>query len=351
MAEHHEHAKAVLTQAAASIPSPPPSIALNPLLARGKLKKAKGGSKKKTTTLKDVKKAKAEELGVISQTETGGEVDPAEQGEVLDLADQLLLQLGGDDDEEQQPAQAIPIGGAPSSSTAAKPIGPPAASPSSSSARERLHELKEDFKDAFLPNRNTDGNGEKKVNRQQARKVRFFAFPPPSLFLLPALPALTFLLPRSSGKRTTSRSNGKKHTPRLRRRTTSRSRLSAMRLMLSVGSTRFTSRRSSRMVTGALHLSLSFSRTLNLTRSSLCSMYSSIADQANLLKLTVRLPSFFPIPLTDLPRSADQPGNVRRYAPSRRRLHADTPGRLPPVLAEHTGPGELDERGGVFEVL
>jgi OTU domain-containing protein 6 len=181
----HEHAKDTLVAAAQSIPNPPPAISLNPLLARRPLKKAKGGSKKKTTTLKDVKKAKAEELVVISSDYAP---DAAEQGEVLDLADQLLEQLGGDL-EDTPAAQPVAIGGA-SNSTAAKsqPLSPVSTSSPSSSARERLHGLKEDFKDAFLPNRNTDANGEKKVGRQQARKVHFSHSPPTLLSLLPADP-------------------------------------------------------------------------------------------------------------------------------------------------------------------
>ncbi|GAA5992288.1 hypothetical protein JCM11641_001163 [Rhodosporidiobolus odoratus] len=166
---HHEANKATLVSAASSITPPPP--ALNPLLARGKLKKAsssnKSKTKSKTDKIKSVYQAKQDELQVVS----AGGPDPVEEGQVLDLADQLLEQLGGqlEDDQAAEAAEAT-SSPTPSSSRGA-PLSPTSTQSSEKGTMDKLHDFKEDLKDTFLPNRNSDG-GEKKVNRQQARKLR-----------------------------------------------------------------------------------------------------------------------------------------------------------------------------------
>ncbi|GAA6013843.1 hypothetical protein JCM10207_008210 [Rhodosporidiobolus poonsookiae] len=168
-AAHHEHNKATLVEAAASTGARTPP-ALNPLLARGKLKKksapAKNNKKNRVELVKDVYKAKQDELEVVSS----GGPDPAEEGEVLDLADQLLEQLGGqlEDDQAAEVAQAQAQG-----QGEGKPLSPSSThSGASSSTRDRLHDFKEGMKDAFLPNRHSEGNGDRKVGRQEMRKLR-----------------------------------------------------------------------------------------------------------------------------------------------------------------------------------
>jgi OTU domain-containing protein 6 len=219
-AQQHEQNVDTLVSAATKVVPPPP--ALNPLLARGKLKKTNSGGvgKKKnskgskqpaptrTELIKDVYQAKQGELEVVS----AGGADPAEEGDVLDLADQLLQQLGDQIEEDQQqrtegaaPPSASSLNvAAPASSTGAavdsrKTTATGAMSPAPSTAsshvshgsgqtaRERLHDFKDGLKDAFMPNRKSDsasssgtgsllggsgGNGEKKMGRQEARKVR-----------------------------------------------------------------------------------------------------------------------------------------------------------------------------------
>ncbi|BGP40304.1 OTU protein [Rhodotorula kratochvilovae] len=170
-AEHHARNTQTIVDAAASTSPTPP--ALNPLLARGKLKKpskSAGKGKGKGKLIKEVYKAKQDELNVVSS----GGPDPVEEGAVLDLADQLLEQLGGQL-EDDEVATAVPDQ-APAAASKGTPLS--AASTTSShgsgtSTRDRFHGFKEDLKDAFLPNRNSDGaNGERKVNRQHARKLR-----------------------------------------------------------------------------------------------------------------------------------------------------------------------------------
>ncbi|GAA5856732.1 hypothetical protein JCM8547_008813 [Rhodosporidiobolus lusitaniae] len=156
-AAHHAANKETLLEAAATAKAP----ISNPLLARGKLKKA--SKKPRASTVKKVQKARQDELDVVS----AGGPDPVEEGEVLDLADQLLEQLGGDlDDDEAAKLGSLDTQLSP-------PTSPPAVSVSpGGTVSERLHGLKEDLKDAFLPNRNSDGGAERKVGRQQARKLR-----------------------------------------------------------------------------------------------------------------------------------------------------------------------------------
>ncbi|GAA6049776.1 hypothetical protein JCM3770_002155 [Rhodotorula araucariae] len=170
-AEHHARNTQTIVDAAAAT-SPPPPL-LNPLLARGKLKKPSKGAakaKSKSKLVKEVHKAKQDELAVVS---SGGS-DPVEEGAVLDLADQLLEQLGGQLDDDQ--AVSVVADQAPTPSYRGTPLSTAStisSHGSGTSTRDRLHGLKEDLKDAFLPNRTSDGaNGERKVNRQQARKLR-----------------------------------------------------------------------------------------------------------------------------------------------------------------------------------
>ncbi|GAA5875302.1 hypothetical protein JCM3774_005773 [Rhodotorula dairenensis] len=220
-AQQHDQNVDTLVSAATKVVPPPP--ALNPLLARGKLKKTNsGGVKKKsskakqsatrTELIKDVYQAKQGELAVVSQ----GGADPAEEGAVLNLADQLLQQLGNqlEEDEQRAGTETAADGGATLARTSASfPPGNDAAStaatvdsrrstsgamsplPSTASshasqgsgqtARERLHDFKDGLKDAFLPNRKSDqanaagtasplggASGEKKIGRQEARKLR-----------------------------------------------------------------------------------------------------------------------------------------------------------------------------------
>ncbi|KWU46966.1 OTU-domain-containing protein [Rhodotorula sp. JG-1b] len=219
-AQQHEQNVDTLVSAATKVVPPPP--ALNPLLARGKLRKTNSGGvgKKKnsknskppaptrTELIKDVYQAKQGELEVVS----AGGADPAEEGDVLDLADQLLQQLGDQIEEDQQqrtegaaPPSASSLNAAAAASStgaavdsrkttstgAMSPVPSTASSHAShgsgQTARERLHDFKDGLKDAFMPNRKSDsasssgtnsllggsgGNGEKKMGRQEARKLR-----------------------------------------------------------------------------------------------------------------------------------------------------------------------------------
>lgn len=202
-AQHHEQNVETIVRAAAQVVPPPP--ALNPLLARGKLKKSnssqntnkKNKNKNKSTTaagrtelIKDVYQAKQDELGVVSAGAGAAAVDPHEESEVLDLADQLLQQLGDQVDDDD--GTSTEVGGSTRAVGTHTPSGAMSPAPSTtsshashgSSARERLHDLKEDIKGAFLPNRKADhqssasplmagvsDGGEKKMGRQEARKV------------------------------------------------------------------------------------------------------------------------------------------------------------------------------------
>ncbi|GAA5895277.1 hypothetical protein JCM8208_005960 [Rhodotorula glutinis] len=171
-AHHAQNTQTIVAAAAATKPTP---SALNPLLARGKLKKPTKGSsakgKSKAKLVKDVTKARQDELNVVSS----GGPDPAEEGEVLDLADQLLEQLGGHLDDDPTVSTTAPAPGHASTSQPATPsnaLSPTPSHGSGHSTRERFNGFKEDLKDAFMPNRNTDTNGERKPNRQHARKLR-----------------------------------------------------------------------------------------------------------------------------------------------------------------------------------
>lgn len=243
---HQDNVETLVDTAAEMVPPPP---ALNPLLARGKPKGA-GGNKKKpkkqnrTDKIKEVYQVRQDEIDVA----TVDGADPAEEGEVLNLADQLLEQLGGqlneDDDGSDGARTAVGSDAAPvpaSDATQSRnslavpsdtrgPGGAKSPAPSTSShasrgshssmsaARERLHELKEDFKDKMLPHRHQTANdgsgpahgsgegiapgevpnsrggeGEKKMGRQEARKASLAVVPARGA---PALTMLGFPLPQ-----------------------------------------------------------------------------------------------------------------------------------------------------------
>ncbi|GAA5825130.1 hypothetical protein JCM10212_000351, partial [Sporobolomyces blumeae] len=174
--EHHEHNKETLAAVASALP-PSSAPKINPLLSRGKLKPAKkpNANTKKVKKgkakdlVQDVQAARQDELNVVSGQD--GSVDVEEEGDVLDLADQLLEQLDSKlgeasdapvvSDKEIEPQSSNASASSASSRTSTGSTG---------SARERFQGFKEGVKDAFMPNRSHDG--EKKVSRQQARKLR-----------------------------------------------------------------------------------------------------------------------------------------------------------------------------------
>ncbi|GAA5870865.1 hypothetical protein JCM1840_002712 [Sporobolomyces johnsonii] len=172
--QDHAHNKEVLASVASALP-PTAAPAINPLLARGKLKpakkpnsstnKAKKGKKKEL--VEEVRAARQDELNVVSTEDSPSAA--AEAGDVLDLADQLLEQLGGHLDDEPLTSTEVKPEPSHSSGTSSASRG---STGSGGTARERLHDFKEDLKDAFMPNRTHEANGEKKVSRQQARKLR-----------------------------------------------------------------------------------------------------------------------------------------------------------------------------------
>ncbi|GAA6008155.1 hypothetical protein JCM11491_001904 [Sporobolomyces phaffii] len=170
--QHHEHNKEVLASVATTLPPATAGPKINPLLARGKLKPAKkpnsstskGKKGKSKELVQDVKAARADELNVVEQDDPA--VDPQEETDVLDLADQLLEQL-----DSQLGANDAPV-------VSSQPIEPLASNSSSTSvsstsssatARERFQGFKNGMRDAFHLNHE---GGEKKVSRQQARKLR-----------------------------------------------------------------------------------------------------------------------------------------------------------------------------------
>ncbi|GAA5880281.1 hypothetical protein JCM16303_003879 [Sporobolomyces ruberrimus] len=172
--QHHEHNKEVLASIASALPPSTSGPKVNPLLARGKLKPAKKPNSstnkvkkgKSKELVKDVQDAKRDELNVVSQDDPS--IDPGEEGDVLDIADQLLEQLDSQLGAGQGPVvssqeiEPLPSNSSSSSRTSTS---------SSGTARERFNGFKEGMKDAFMPNRGQEG-GEKKVSRQQARKLR-----------------------------------------------------------------------------------------------------------------------------------------------------------------------------------
>lgn len=173
--QHHEHNKEVLASVASTLLPSTSGPKINPLLARGKLKPAKKPNSstnkvkkgKSKELVKEVQAAKRDELNVISQEDPT--VDAREEGDVLDLADQLLeqldSQLGANDAPVVSSQEIEPL--ASNSSSASK-----SSTSSSGTARERFNGFKEGMRDAFMPNRHQEGGaGEKKVSRQQARKV------------------------------------------------------------------------------------------------------------------------------------------------------------------------------------
>lgn len=153
--EVHQTNKATLESVAETLP---PST--NPLLARGKLKKAtKKPAKKKqgsTGLAATVQQVKEQELEVISADAVAG----GEEAEVLDLADQLLAQLDGNLEDQTQGRLAVPT----------EPLQKSTSASSTGSTREKLHGMKEGVKDLFHFHSEENGT-EQKVSRQKARKV------------------------------------------------------------------------------------------------------------------------------------------------------------------------------------
>lgn len=148
------------SQASSTGTATPP---VNPLLNRGKPKAAKKPNKKlkkkvggapAPELVSAVQQAKAGELDVVG---AGGiDDDGKEEEEVLDLADQLLEQLDARLGEEEPAAAKAE------------------ASPPAGGTREKLGEMIEGAKEALGVNENgeTSSNGEPRVSRQKARKVR-----------------------------------------------------------------------------------------------------------------------------------------------------------------------------------
>lgn len=169
--ESHEVNKTVLTRVASTLsapaPSPPPP---NPLLSRTKLKPArKPKPKSKKSLVAQVIQAKSAELAVVGAGGAAG----GEEAEVLDLADQLLEQLEAQD---LQSAKGSTSGGVVDIEDASAGRGG-ADEVSGASTKDKLAGLKEDLKDKLRISENEGAVVvEKKVSRQQARKVRL---PPP----------------------------------------------------------------------------------------------------------------------------------------------------------------------------
>lgn len=168
--ESHETNKTVLTTVAPTLSSPAPAPSPsppNPLLSRIKLKPArKPKPKSKKALVGQVAQAKASELAVIDAGGAAG----GEEAEVLDLADQLLEQLEAQDSQNAEaPATS---GGAMHIENATVGRGG-GEGDSGGSTKDKLHELKEDLKEKLRISGNEGAVVvEKKVSRQQARKVR-----------------------------------------------------------------------------------------------------------------------------------------------------------------------------------
>ena len=196
LATQHAANKAQLEDIAATLSLAPPSAASpNPLLSRGKLKpakKTKPKSKKKGAIAAEVAEIKADELGVVSASIGYADhgVADGEEGDVLDLADRLLEQLHA----QEEAKEAVGINNLASVSPceglgASFPANPPTstsseatpASKPSSSSRDTLHDLKEDMLGMLHIGGHGSGDGQKKVSRQQARKVKRRPAPPPGL--------------------------------------------------------------------------------------------------------------------------------------------------------------------------
>ncbi|KAL8281107.1 hypothetical protein RQP46_006465 [Phenoliferia psychrophenolica] len=184
LATQHAANKATLEHIEATLspsppPPPPPAAVPNPLLSRGKLKPAKKSKptkpKKKAADAAEVERIKADELGVVSAgigySDHG--VADGEEGEVLDLADRLLEQLHAQEQAESASSASVASGSAPSATLVPSEAAPPP-SKASSTPRDTLHDLKEDMLGMLHigGHGSGNGNGEKKVSRQQARKLR-----------------------------------------------------------------------------------------------------------------------------------------------------------------------------------
>ncbi|SGY88782.1 BQ5605_C137g13406 [Microbotryum silenes-dioicae] len=150
---------------------------LNPLLSRGKLNKATPSKKKKETKKKDKTKINPEQTVVGASTSTsssavtptgtgtgstksprGGAVgaDGDEDDEASDLADQLLSQLEATRNAASPEATSSPSSAAPPStstpSTTTTSSSRTSVSSASTSKREKLHNLSDDMRHLLLPN-------------------------------------------------------------------------------------------------------------------------------------------------------------------------------------------------------
>lgn len=180
---HHAENAATLQAVAQAVPSPPPAV-VNPLLARGKLKKApkpKAKAKKqdKQALQQTVEQVKRDELEVVSAgLEREQDVAGGEEAEVLDLADQLLAQLDtqlGEEAPLEQPS--APAAGLAVPTAPLRKSHSGSSSSSSGGAREALHDIKEGVKELFSshsPRSESPPVGDQKISRQKARKVRSF---------------------------------------------------------------------------------------------------------------------------------------------------------------------------------
>ncbi|KAM0753088.1 OTU-domain-containing protein [Meredithblackwellia eburnea MCA 4105] len=141
----------------------------NPLLNRSKLNKKSTSSnskKKNAQTKKQVQNIKSNELHLISESiQQGQNIVDHDQADVLDLADQLLQQLDQRDAQQAAAAQS-------NSSSVSSPLPPPDSSSSSATPTTSARGFKEDMLEKLNISPHPSGSGEKKVSRQQARKLR-----------------------------------------------------------------------------------------------------------------------------------------------------------------------------------
>lgn len=160
--------------------APTPTPAINPLLSRTKPKRPKSkknSSKASTITLKNLASIDAT---IASTLDTEEAIDgEGEETDVLDLLDQLDAQRAAEkqaivDDQFNNAIEdtfdvnkEIKVGRTRESRESVSSVS------SGKSAREFLHNFKEDIKERLHMNgsSSSNSNGEKKVSRQQARKV------------------------------------------------------------------------------------------------------------------------------------------------------------------------------------
>lgn len=150
----------------------PPAATLNPLLSRTKLKparKAKPKAKSKKTPLAgEVEQIKANELDVVSTGIRAAPDGEGDEGEVLDLADQLLehlesIRVGKEEEKGKEKAVAK-----------ARPTSVGGPLHGFNEAMLGMLHIGNHAGHAVEPQeKNVPQEKEKKVSRQQARKVRF----------------------------------------------------------------------------------------------------------------------------------------------------------------------------------